>query len=105
LADVAEVPADGFLVTSLKLLPDRILTTPFRLPELGLVLTMANVIDDWPCPRCGAPVSATVGNAAIGDQLAVSRRTCPQCGAALVHLVEGHLDRGWHRDEQAAERG
>ena len=66
---------------------------------------MASATDMWPCPRCAAPVSATAGNPEVGDQLAVSRRECPSCGARLVHVVEGPVDRGWRVDEGPAEAG
>jgi endogenous inhibitor of DNA gyrase (YacG/DUF329 family) len=69
----------------------------------GYARIMASAAHEWPCPRCAAPVSVTGGNREVGDQLAMLRRQCPSCGAPLVHVVEGHVDRGWRVDEAPAE--
>src|SRR5512132_1260423 len=71
--------------------------------DLGYCPTVANATDRWPCPQCGEPVSATAGRAEVGDQLAVSHRECPECGARIVHVVDGPADRGWRLDEGATD--
>jgi hypothetical protein len=50
-------------------------------------------------PQCGQLVG-TVSSPTAGDQLAVERLECPQCGAKLVRDVEGHADRGWRLDNE-----
>jgi ribosomal protein S27AE len=62
---------------------------------------MPAAVDQPPCPRCGQAVSVTTTTAEPGDQLAVERVDCPNCGARLARDVEGHADRGWRLDEQS----
>jgi ribosomal protein S27AE len=53
------------------------------------------------CPRCGQQVIVTTTNLEHGDQLALDRTECPNCGAHLVRDVDGHIDRGWRLAETA----
>jgi endogenous inhibitor of DNA gyrase (YacG/DUF329 family) len=55
------------------------------------------------CPRCAQPVPLTITDVKAGDQLAVGRRECPNCGTPLVRNVDGHADRGWRVAETGAD--
>jgi transposase len=63
---------------------------------------MSARVDPPPCPRCGQPLSVTSTTAEPGEQLAVGRIECPNCGAHLARDVEGHADRGWRLDEEGS---
>lgn len=53
-----------------------------------------------PCPRCGEPVSLTLGTWETSDQIAAEKTACPNCDAPLVRAIVGHADGGWRVDEQ-----
>jgi hypothetical protein len=44
-------------------------------------------------------VPVTTANLESGDQLAVDRTECLNCGAHLVRDIDGHADRGWRLAE------
>jgi hypothetical protein len=56
---------------------------------------IADPSNDPPCPRCGEAVPVIAGDRDAGDQLAVSERDCPNCGAPIVRELDGHADHGW----------
>ena len=60
---------------------------------------MSGAVNESPCPRCGQQVSVTTANLESGDQLAVDRTECPNCGAHLGWDIEGYADRGWRLAE------
>lgn len=60
---------------------------------------MSDVVERSWCPRCHQPLPVTQTNSRSGEQLALDRITCRNCGAALVRDIEGHIDRGWRLDE------
>jgi ribosomal protein S27AE len=60
---------------------------------------LSSTVNQQPCPRCGQQVSVTTANLESGDQLAVDRTECPNCGAHLARDIEGHADRGWRLAE------
>lgn len=64
---------------------------------------MHDVLDEPECPRRGQRVSTIVGASEAGEQLAVDRLECPNCGARLVRDIEGHGDRRWRRDDETGD--
>jgi hypothetical protein len=63
---------------------------------------MSTSADQKPCPSCGEPV-ATSGEGE--QQLALASTECPNCGAALERVVDGHADLGWRLREEGAAPG
>jgi predicted RNA-binding Zn-ribbon protein involved in translation (DUF1610 family) len=56
---------------------------------------ITDAADDPLCPSCGQAVPVTTGDRESGDQLALSELDCPNCGARLVRVMDGHADGGW----------